>query len=559
MLDVNIKKTSGSYYTKPEIVSLMLDLVGYDTTEKLYNKQLLEPSAGDGAFLIPAIERLILSAIDDFEGFLFKDETVAFELLRNAICAIELNNDTYTILTEKVTFLLMQYGASKKLSEKLVEQWIKQTDFLFWNRPAVRKFDFIIGNPPYIRIENLNIDVSKKYRQMYKTLFDRADIYVAFIEHGLEMLAEEGKLTFICTDRFTKNRYGQKIRSCISDNYFVVNYLDIHNAQPFVDEVSAYPCIFTLKNGTECESRTLKMDDICGENLKIARDYLFNGMEASSSSVTTYTINKWFSGSSPWILNGSRAKEILEKLENSHPLLTDSPHCIEVGIGVATGAKEVYIINPEETLIESEVLLPVVTKDDIQKGFVDWRGKFLINPFLEDGSLVDLEKFPLLKSYFYKHEELLKKRNTAKKNPNKWYKTIDRIYPERLATPKLLIPDIKSRNLIVYEEGKFYPEHSLYYLTAGTWDIKALQALLTSSIVKFFIWSYATKMRGDYLRYQAQYLKKIRLPLGIEQSDIKLLKELYRNGDFEGIEQIAQQLFKLTKEELQDIRDLVEQ
>lgn len=76
-----------------------------------------------------------------------------------------------------------------------------------------------------------------------------------------------------------------------------------------------------------------------------------------------------------------------------------------------------------------------------------------------------------------------------------------------------LIPDIKGEAHIVFESGKLYPHHNLYYVVSETWDLQALQAVLLSKIAKLFVATYSTKMRGGYLRFQAQYLRRIRVPL----------------------------------------------
>lgn len=558
MIELDQKKRSGSYYTKPEIVSLILDILGYTSEKPLFEYSLLEPATGEGAFLVQVVERLI----ESYKRYhvvntLFSNQDYSFHLLRNAICSIEVDSLKYEKLRKNIFETLNKYNIPQTLITRLLDQWLISTDFLRWNKPVVQTFDFVVGNPPYIRIENLNNIDDKHYRRVYPTLYDRADIYIAFIEHGLEMLSNKGVLSYICTDRFTKNRYGKEIRRYINGNYHVVHFVDIHNTQPFVDQVSAYPCIFTLQKGSEGISRTLKLNALSAKQLENARSYLLKGEEIVDQDFSSHTLKNWFIGSDPWVLNGERARELLHKIEQSYPLITEAPHNIHVGIGVATGANDIYLVKPNEVDLESDILLPIVTKDDIKTGQVDWSGKYVINPYKNDGSLVDLEKYPKLMKYLNMHQERLKARSTAKNSPSKWYKTIDRIYPERLSIPKLLIPDIKSKNLVVLDSGQYYPEHSLYYLTAGSWDIQALQALLSCSIVKFFIWSYATKMRGDYLRYQAQYLKKIRLPTDISIDEIDLLKMYYHSGNLEGIEKLAQKLYSLTDDEMNDIRDLV--
>jgi hypothetical protein len=77
---------------------------------------------------------------------------------------------------------------------------------------------------------------------------------------------------------------------------------------------------------------------------------------------------------------------------------------------------------------------------------------------------------------------------------------------------KLLIPDIKGTAHIVHESGGYYPHHNLYYITSSEWPLLALQAVLMSGIAKLFVSAYSTEMRGGFLRFQAQYLRRIRLP-----------------------------------------------
>jgi hypothetical protein len=118
-----------------------------------------------------------------------------------------------------------------------------------------------------------------------------------------------------------------------------------------------------------------------------------------------------------------------------------------------------------------------------------------------------------LKRYLEARKDQIAGRHCAQKIPANWYRTIDRITPSVASKPKLLIPDIKGEAHIVYEDGKLYPHHNLYYVTSDTWDLKALQAVLLSRITRLFIATYSTKMRGGFLRFQAQYLRRLRLPL----------------------------------------------
>ena len=183
-----------------------------------------------------------------------------------------------------------------------------------------------------------------------------------------------------------------------------------------------------------------------------------------------------------------------------------------MGIGVATGADKVFIA-PWDTLdVEPSRKLRLATTKDIRTGKTDWQGAGVINPFEDDGRLADLARYPKLAAYLWSHREVITNRYVAQKSPEHWYRTIDRITPELARTPKLLIPDIKGSAQVVYEEGHLYPHHNLYYIVSTTWDLRALQAVLLSRLAREFVQAYSTVMRGGFLRFQAQYLRRIRIP-----------------------------------------------
>ena len=183
-----------------------------------------------------------------------------------------------------------------------------------------------------------------------------------------------------------------------------------------------------------------------------------------------------------------------------------------IGIGVATGADKCFIGSFASLDVEEDRKLPLATTKDILSGEVKWRGLGVINPFADDGKLVNLDEYPRLKAYLEERKEAIFSRHCAKKAPERWYRTIDRIWPKLAKSPKLLIPDIKDKAHIVYEPGKLYPHHNLYFVTSDSWDLRALQAVLLSSLTRLFISTYSTQMRGGYLRFQAQYLRRLRLP-----------------------------------------------
>jgi hypothetical protein len=103
----------------------------------------------------------------------------------------------------------------------------------------------------------------------------------------------------------------------------------------------------------------------------------------------------------------------------------------------------------------------------------------------------------------------------------------------------------------VYESGILYPHHNLYFITSNVWDLRALQAVLKSGIARLFISTYSTRMRGGYLRFQAQYLRRIRVPrwasidLGIKAA----LIHASENDDVKTRNAAVSEMYFLTKAE----------
>src|SRR6185312_11563831 len=188
---------------------------------------------------------------------------------------------------------------------------------------------------------------------------------------------------------------------------------------------------------------------------------------------------------------------------------------------------------------------------DINNGSMRWSGNYLVDPWDENG-LVELDQFPKLKAYFEKHAPELKRSHTATKNARGWYRTIDRVTHSLTDKAKLYVADIRNVLDQVLDEGKTYTHHNLYFIQSESWDLEVLGGLLMSAIGQFFIESYGVRMRGGYLRFQAQYLRRIRVPepsmISVEQEQV--LRTAFRKRDREAATKIASALYKIDASEV---------
>jgi len=487
----------GAIFTRLEVVNFILDLIGYTTDKPLQNFKLLEPSFGHGDFLLPAVERLLTA----YRGNSFVAD------LSPAIRAVEIHRASVAATADKLRTLIIRFGHDRQEADQLIDHWLIQGDFLLADLPV--GFTHAVGNPPYLRQESIAAPLLAEYRRHYSTIYDRADLYIPFFERGLMLLAERGTLGYICSDRWMKNKYGGPLRAMIASNFHMAAYVDMVDIPAFHSDVTAYPAITMITRDRPGPTRIGHCTSVDAHTLSDLACALRNdsAVDASSMAVTSTDI---VCGSEPWMLSSSSQLALVRRLEAVFPKLEDDG--CKVGIGVATGADEIFIGDFDDLDVEPERKLPLVTTRDIKNGAVLWHGLGVINPFEDDGSLVDLAHYPRFARYLQSRDEGVRKRNVALKNPQSWYRTIDRITQSLTTRPKLLIPDIKGEANIVFEGGRYYPHHNLYYIVSETWNLLALQALLRSGIAKLFVSAYSVKMRGGHLRFQAQYLRRIRVP-----------------------------------------------
>ncbi len=526
----------GAVFTRHEVVNFILDLVGYTHDKTLYEQRLLEPSFGNGDFLLAAVERLV----EAWHG-----REVPVSKLTNAIRAVELHQATFQKTRDQLNNLLARKGLTSQIRSNLLDAWLIQGDFLMEELPD--DFQYVIGNPPYIRHEAIPDALMAEYRKRFHTIYDRADIYVPFIEKSLSLLNQGGVLGFICSDRWMKNRYGSRLRELVAGNCRLKFYVDMVDTPAFRSDVTAYPAITVISKGLSGLTRVARQPKIDTISLAALAERMLSDGPLDGENVEE--VADIATGAEPWVLDSFDRLAIVRRLEREFPTLEEA-HC-KVGIGVATGADKFYVAPFDELDVEADRKLPLVTTRDIRSGKVQWRGNGVINPFNDEGGLVPLDRYPKLSAYLAGCGDALRKRHVSRKNPNSWYRTIDRIYPALARRPKLLIPDIKGEANIVYEDGKYYPHHNLYYITSDEWDLRILQAVLMSGIARLFVGIYSTKMRGGYLRFQAQYLRRIRIPFwrDVPESLRRRLAIAVENGDTAGSKQAVFDLYGIDETE----------
>lgn len=523
---VSAVRNYGAVFTRRWVAESLLDLTGYTPDRDLAALRLLEPACGTGAFLIPAVERLIKSASLTGRGF---DE------LADAIRAYDLQADHVVACREACAGLLIEAGAGPKQARNLASVWVNQADFLLVDL-GERATDVAIGNPPYIRYDDLDDDTASEYRRRLPTMRGRGDIFVGFFERCLRSLAPGGRVGFICADRWMRNQYGGALRQLVAAKYAVEHIWTMHDVDAFETTVSAYPAITVLANAKQGSVVVADTTSDFGAEsayklVQAMRDEEALGFEGVG--VKAHRLPHWFEGSALWPSGSPARLALIEHLGDRFQPLHNPETGTRVSIGIATGADQVYVTR-DASAVEADRLLPLAMRRDLMTGVFQWQGNYLINPWDSEGRLVSLSDYPRLATYLAGHPRL-RERFVARKSPDGWYRTIDKVNATIVERPKLLLQDMKAHIHPVLEPGGHYPHHNLYYVISDEWEMDVLGGLLLSRVAQAFIEAYCVRMRGGTLRFQAQYLKQIRVPspASIERDVEEALRKAFmtRNVD----------------------------
>ncbi|MDR0485203.1 MAG: N-6 DNA methylase [Elusimicrobiota bacterium] len=229
---MNAIKTSGKVYTPSFIVGNMLDFIGY-SGKQILKKHIIDNSCGDGAFLIGIVERYCKEFLKQ-SGNLKKLKTE----LENYICGIEIDKNEVAQCLNNLDKTALHFNL------KNIVWNIKAGDALEIQQ-FNKKMDFVIGNPPYIRVHNLN-DKYNKVKEFSFAQSGMTDIYIVFFEIGFKMLNEKGKMCLITPSSFFKSKSGAALRKYIQTKRNLSKIIDLEHCQVF--EAVTYSAVTLFDN-----------------------------------------------------------------------------------------------------------------------------------------------------------------------------------------------------------------------------------------------------------------------------------------------------------------------
>jgi adenine-specific DNA-methyltransferase len=373
--------------------------------------------------------------------------------------------------------------------EFLERDYLDETDDL-------GSFDYIVGNPPYVPIEGLDEDEKERYKASFDTAVGRFDLYILFLEQSLDLLADNGRLSFITPEKFEYVSTAEPLRRILT-NYHVeeIEHVD----EDAFEGLITFPTITTVSNTTPGSTRVVRRND------------------------TSETVELPVDGSS-W---ASTVREGDDVSLDSGVTLGDV--CERISCGVATGADSVFVVDEDEVASQLEKwTFPTTSGKQLRINDGPDSGQVFICPYDEHGNLTPEDELGAFGEWGELHRERLEDRSCYKKDKRPWYGWHENPPMEDILQPKLVCKDITEEpHFWCDDTGEVVPRHSVYYLIPKeSVDMQELQEYLNGPMVQAWLEANCQRAANGFLRMQSTVMKELPVPKEFGESHQATLAEL---------------------------------
>jgi hypothetical protein len=415
------------------------------------------------------------------------------------------------------------YQSAQNHSEKLnYFHWELEFPKVFFGEKE--GFDAVVGNPPYVKIQNIPEHLREYFESTYSVSQGRYDLYGLFVERSTD-ISVDSKMSFILPNKFFESDAGKSLREYLLNNNLISEVVDFGINQVFPD-VTTYTCILkTKEDSTEIEYR--EVDEIVESS---------NHLQSIEKAIVNYeTLD-----TDGFVFVSEKERNILSKLEQKSVKLKDISH--KISEGIVTGDNKIFIgeliskgedywkvdFGEGETKIESELVHSLANGDTIKKFSDPTSDQVILYPYEnEDDKSVILEEdvlkeeYPETYSYLDSNKERLSSRGSESMNYPKWYALWCPREKEIFDSAKILTPDIcKGTKFTVDKEGGVYYADTAYGIEVeNKEDELSILAQLNSNLTWFFISNTSSKLRGGFFRFKTAYLEPVPVIEEAEKSD----------------------------------------
>lgn len=365
---------------------------------------------------------------------------------------------------------------------------LEKRDFLKIDLDRLGKFDYVVGNPPYIPIEKIEAENKTKFKESFRTASGRFDLYLLFFEQALNVLSGNGWLVFITPEKFEYVRAANPLRKQLTEGNFQVKEIRHIDENSFEEDI-AFPCITTVHN----QERSSEAD---------TRVFLRNGVER------TVEIPEGGESWAPAIRGNDNS------ILDSGTTLGDVTE--RISPGMATGADAVFVKDRDDVpdQIKSERVYPTVSGRQLSENCGPQTQSVFICPYSSEGEILEEEELGSFLDWAELHRNELEDRTCVQKHGERWYGWHETPPMQDLLQPKIVFQDIAMEPQFFPElEGNVIPRHSVYYMIPkdkGMFD--DMLRYLNSEEVKEWLDAHCQKAANGYLRLQTRVLEDLPVP-----------------------------------------------
>ena len=387
-------------------------------------------------------------------------------------------------------------------------------------------FDIVIGNPPYIRIQELDKNLSTKFKNSYNTAFKNYDIYVLFIERAVEdLIKSSGNVCFINPTKFIKSDYGTKLKELIYKKSLLELFIDLTDVEVF-DSAITYTGIFLLSKDRKNIFNYAKLESNQASYLKKLSELKLDQVSYDKISDKT------------WLLGSNELQAVFEKIKG-YPVLSEFS---DLFVGLQTSADPVYILEIQDDKLYSkytdklyqfnyDIVKPLLKGAEIKRYSTPELKYKIIFPYQVKNNSVNLllekelkSKYPLIWDYFVECQEKLKGRENGKMDTSGWWAFGRNQNLGCFVQPKIMTQVLANHSSLTLDMNGEY-----YFVgggTAGGYGItlkensqlsyQYLLGLLNSTLIEKYLQSYATPFKGGFFAYNRETMGKLPVPLATE-------------------------------------------
>ena len=528
LIPKNDRKTNGAYFTPSTITN-------YITTNLIDNKnqKICDPSCGCGAFLIASIDvlkdKFNKKVIDIIEQNIFAVDILDYCVRR---CKIILS------------LIALQNGEDKEIikfniytNDSLRINWKKLFPFL----EKEGGFDIVIGNPPYVKFQDLSIENRRVLADEWVTLKTGTfNLYFAFYELGILLIKKSGNLGYITPNNYFTSLAGIHLREYLHYNRYIEKIIDFNHIKVF--DSQTYTCVTFL---SKKEKEFFLFNRIeHGDEINKLNNIKFSKIQYSSLN------------NRKWRLLSKNKQDNIRKIENIGKCLGE---IIDIRVGIATCKDNIYFIDANKSkndyyekqfenniyFIEPAVTKPITKISDFKnQKELEGNKRRIIFPYdIKNNKAILISKkelkqrFPNCFDYFNAVRDVLSMRDKGKAQYPEWY-AYARTQGLTFLGQKLLTPTFSNEPRFLLEKNKeslFCNGYAIFLnkdsqdLFGETLTLKDLQKILNSKIMQYYIENTSVTIEGGYPCYQKNFIERFAIPC----FDKKEIEYLRRESDLE--------------------------